>query len=169
MIQAGQALPMGQRGVLKDGQLVRDSRIADLPTYTEIMVATRVEAVKQTLDYRAMAALIGMNVTAREIVYPPGVDAALVETMRQAMVETFQDAEFLGAAEKMLGFQQEFMPGAEAQELARRVLRQSRKIRRPWSISSGSPGRGAKREREAHTCVPGGDWSALDRCSPSCC
>jgi putative tricarboxylic transport membrane protein len=126
MIQAGQAVPMGQRGVLKDGQFVRDSRIADLPTYTEIIVASRGEAVKQTIDYRAMAALIGMNVTAREIVYPPGTDAALVEVMRQAVAETFQDAEFTGAAEKTLGFQQEFLAGAEAQELARRVLRQSR-------------------------------------------
>jgi hypothetical protein len=105
---------------------VRDSRLADVPTYTEIVVATRGEAVKQTLDYRAMAALIGMNVTAREMAYPPGTDAALVETMRQAVAETFQDAEFLGAAEKVLGFQQVFLPGAEAQELARRVLRESR-------------------------------------------
>jgi tripartite-type tricarboxylate transporter receptor subunit TctC len=126
MIQAGQAVPMGQRGVLRDGQFVRDQRLADLPTYTEVVVAARGEAVKQTLDYRAMVALIGMNVTAREIVYPPGVDPALVEVMRQAVADTFQDAEFLEAAEKVLGFQQVFMPGAEAQELAQRVLRQTR-------------------------------------------
>jgi len=125
MIQAGQALPMGQRGVLKNGQLVRDSRIPDIPTYTEVAVAARGEGVKQTIDYRALNALIAMNVTAREIVYPPGVDPALVEIMRKAVADTFEDPEFIASAEKTLGFHQEFMPGAEAQALSERVLQQS--------------------------------------------
>src|SRR5581483_3190976 len=126
MIQNGQAVPMGQRGVLKNGEITRDPRIPDIPTYLEIAVAARGEAVKQTIDYRALNALIGINATAREIVYPPGVDPALVEVMRQAVADTFKDDEFLAAAEKVLGFQMTFLPGAEAQELAQRVLRQSR-------------------------------------------
>jgi tripartite-type tricarboxylate transporter receptor subunit TctC len=126
MIQNGQAVPMGQRGVLKNGEITRDPRIPDIPTYLEIAVAARGESVKQTIDYRALNALIGINATAREIVYPPGVDPALVEVMRQAVADTFKDDEFLAAAEKVLGFQMTFLPGAEAQELAQRVLRQSR-------------------------------------------
>ena len=42
------------------------------------------------------------------------------------VIDTFQDDEFVAAAEKVLGFQMTFLPGAEAQELAQRVLRQSR-------------------------------------------
>src|SRR5215212_1870249 len=91
LVAQGQAVPMGQRGLLKDGKLVRDSRLPDVPTYEEIAVSLKGEAVKETVDYRALYALVGMNLTSREVVYPPGTEPGIVEIMRQAVADTFQD------------------------------------------------------------------------------
>jgi tripartite-type tricarboxylate transporter receptor subunit TctC len=121
-IQQGQAVPMGQRGTIKNGQIVRDSRLPDVPTYFEVAVEARGESVRQTVDYRALATIINTNAMSREVVYPPGVDSALVEVMRKAMLDLFADPEFLAGAEKVLGFQMEFMSGAEAHELAQRII-----------------------------------------------
>ena len=44
--------------------------------------------------------------------------------MREAMAATFADPEFQAAAEKQLGFQFEFLAGAEAQALAEQIIRQ---------------------------------------------
>ena len=123
LVSAGNAIGLAQRGTARGGQIVRDSRVADIPTYLEVAVDLKGEAVKQSVDYRAMVSLIAMSASSREIVYPPGTDPAVVETMRKAMVDTFADAEFQAAAEKMLAFQIDFLPGAEAQDLAERIVR----------------------------------------------
>lgn len=125
LVSAGQAIGLAQRGTMRGGQVVRDPRVPDLPTYLEVAVELKGEAVKQTVEYRALLALIAMSAASREVVYPPGTDPAVVEVMRKALADTFADPEFLAAAEKILGFQIEFMPGAEAQELVQRIVRET--------------------------------------------
>jgi hypothetical protein len=116
---------VAQRGNPSGGLIVRDPRVSDIPTYGEIAIELKGDAVRQTVDYHALTMIAQLGAMLRAMVYPPGVDAGLVEVMRQAMAETFADPEFQAAAEKQLGFQFEFVPGAEAQELAQSILNQA--------------------------------------------
>jgi tripartite-type tricarboxylate transporter receptor subunit TctC len=122
MIRDGAVVPTGQRGIVKGGQFVRDPRVADVPTFFETAIELKGEGVRQTVDYRAMALLVELGTMLRAIVYPPGTDAALVEAMRQAMVDTFADPELQAATEKQLSFQFEFVPAAEAEALAQKIV-----------------------------------------------
>jgi tripartite-type tricarboxylate transporter receptor subunit TctC len=122
MVSAGTAVGLGQRGTARGGQIVRDPRVSDIPTYLETAIELKGEAVKQSVEYRALLALIAMSATSREVVYPPGTDPAVVQAMRQAMNDTFADPEFAAAAEKILGFQMDFLPGPEAGDLAVRIV-----------------------------------------------
>jgi len=123
LVREGSVYPLAQMGIIKGGQIVRDPRVADIPTYSEILLETKGDAVRQTLEYRAMNTLIGVGSMLRALVYPPGVDAAVVEVMRQAVADTFASPDFQAAAEKQLGFQFEFVPGGEAQELAGKIVK----------------------------------------------
>jgi tripartite-type tricarboxylate transporter receptor subunit TctC len=123
MVKEGVAYPMGQRGIVKGGRIVRDPRVPDIPTYFETVLELRGAAAKQTVDYRAMELLIELGTMLRAIVYPPGTPSELVAVMRQAVADTFADPELQAAAEKQLGFQFEFVPGAEAQALAEKIIK----------------------------------------------
>jgi tripartite-type tricarboxylate transporter receptor subunit TctC len=129
MIREGTVVAMAQRGNPQAGLIVRDPRVGDIPTYGEVAVELKGDAVRQTVDYRALTIIAQLGAMLRAMVYPPGVDAGLVEVMRQAMADTFADPEFQAAAEKQLGFQFEFVPGAEAQELAQAILNQANEDR----------------------------------------
>ena len=113
-------LGLGPRLVVYD---VRDPRVPDYPTYQEIAVEARGESVKQSVEYRAMTAIVQLGTMLLAVVYPPGVDQSLVETMRQAMSDTLADPEYRDAFEKQLGFPYELIPGAEAQSLAERIVK----------------------------------------------
>jgi tripartite-type tricarboxylate transporter receptor subunit TctC len=125
MIRDGQAIPMGQRGILRGGQIVRDPRTADVPTFFETAIELKGESVKQTVDYRAMLLLVELGTMLRALVYPPGTDPALVEVMRKAMADTFADPELHAAADKQLSYQFEFVPGAEAQQAAIQIVQRA--------------------------------------------
>jgi hypothetical protein len=123
LVREGSVYPLAQMGIIKSGQIVRDPRVADIPTYSEILLDAKGDALRQMLEYRAMNTLIQVGSMLRALVYPPGVDAAVVEVMRQAVADTFASPDFQAAAEKQLGFQFEFVPGAEAQELAGKIVK----------------------------------------------
>ncbi len=122
LVREGIAIPIGQRGILRAGQLVRDPRVGDVPTYLEAVVQLQGEAARQRVEYRALALLIEASSLFRAVVYPPGTDPTVVALMRQAVAATFADTEFQAAAEKQLGYPLEFVPGAEAQAVAGRVI-----------------------------------------------
>jgi tripartite-type tricarboxylate transporter receptor subunit TctC len=122
LVREGIAVPVGQRGILRAGQLVRDLRVGDVPTYLEAVVQLQGEAARQRVEYRALALLVEAGSLFRAVVYPPSTDPALVALMRQAVADTFADTEFQAAAEKQLGYPLELVPGAEAQAVAERVI-----------------------------------------------
>ncbi len=124
MVREGSAFPMGQQGIVRGGQIVPDPRVGDIPTYSDVMVQLKGEGIKQSLDYRAHQAVAQMASMLRVIVYPPGTSPETAAAMRQAFADTFADPEFQAAAEKQLGFQFEFVPGAEAQAHAEKVIRE---------------------------------------------
>ena len=123
MMHQGLLTPIGHQGLLKNGQVVRDPRVGEYPTYLEVAVDAKGEAVKQTVEYRAMVALTGLQTLLLAVVYPPGVDPALVEVMRKAMADTLADPEYKDAWEKALGFPYEGVLGAEAQSLAEKIIK----------------------------------------------
>ncbi len=125
MVREGSAVTMAQRGNPQGGLIGRDPRVADIPTYGEVVVDVRGEAARSTVEYRALTIVAQLGAMLRAMLYPPGTDPALVEIMRQAIADTFADPEFQAAAEKQLGFQFEFVPGAEAQELAQFIINQA--------------------------------------------
>jgi tripartite-type tricarboxylate transporter receptor subunit TctC len=125
LLKDGGVVPLGQRGLIRGGEIVRDARVGDVPTYAEIAVELRGESVKQTADYRAMRTVVQMVSLLLSIVYPPETSPDLVATMRRSLADTFADPEFQAAAEKQVGFQVEFVPGVQAQELAERIVRET--------------------------------------------
>jgi len=126
MAKEGTLIPLAQRGIPRNGQIVRDPRVPDLPTYNEVAVEVRGESAKQSVDYRAMTTITLLSGISIVGLYPPGVDPALVEVMRQAVTNTFADAEFQAMVDKQLGYQLQEITGAEAQELAEQIMRDAR-------------------------------------------
>src|SRR4051794_27266532 len=124
-VNQGVAAPIGQRGTMKTGALTRDARVPDIPTYAEVATALKGEGVRPTAEYRALELVSKMSAVLRAVVYPPGVSPVMVETMREAIAATFADAEFQANVEKQLGFQIEFVPGADAQAAAADLLRRA--------------------------------------------
>jgi hypothetical protein len=124
-VNQGVAVPVGQRGSMKTGSLTRDARIPDIPTYAEVATSLKGEGVRPTVEYRALELVSKMSAVLRAVVYPPGVSPLMVETMRGAVAATFADEEFQANVEKQLGFQIEFVPGAEAQAAAAELLRRA--------------------------------------------
>jgi len=123
LMKDGVLLPIGQKGIYKNGQVVRDPRVPDYPTYQEAAIEARGESVKQTVEYRAMVPLIQLDTMLLAVVYPPGVDPAVVDVMRQGIADTYGDPDFREAFEKQLGFPYEFVSGAEAQALAEKIIK----------------------------------------------
>lgn len=122
LVKEGEATPIAQQGIVQNGRVVRDPRIADIPTYFEIVEQLKGVAAAQTLEYRALTAVIELGSVLRALVYPPGTDPVLVQAMSKAVADTFADPEFQAAAEKQLGFQFEFIPAADAQSLAEKII-----------------------------------------------
>jgi tripartite-type tricarboxylate transporter receptor subunit TctC len=125
LLKDGGVVPLGQRGLVRGGEIVRDARVADVPTYAEIAVDLRGESVRQTIDYRAMRTVVQMVSLLLSIVYPPDTNPDLIASMRQSVADTFADREFQAAAEKQVGFQVEFVPGVQAQQLAEQIVRET--------------------------------------------
>jgi tripartite-type tricarboxylate transporter receptor subunit TctC len=118
----GTIYPLGQTGLIKGGQIVRDPRVGDIPTYPELAAELRGERIKNTVAYRAALPLAQSLSMLRAILYPPGTPPEIGEVMRQAMAETFADPEFVATSEKQVGFAMELTPGAEAEVLARQII-----------------------------------------------
>jgi tripartite-type tricarboxylate transporter receptor subunit TctC len=125
-VKEGTAFPTSQRGILRGGQIVRDPRVREIPTHLEAGVELKGEPVKQSIEYRAMTIISQMNSLLRAIVYPPGVNAEMVEAMRQGVATTFADPEFQATAERQLGFQFVFVSGHEAQDQSQIIMQQAR-------------------------------------------
>ncbi|SRR5579884_806807 len=122
LAQEGTVVPLGQTGLIKNGQVVRDPRVKDIPTYPEVAADLRGDQIKDTTAYHATVPLAQTLSMLRAIIYPPGTPPEIGEIMRQAMVDTFADPEFQALSMKQVGFVMELTPGAEAEQLARQII-----------------------------------------------
>src|SRR3954468_15870649 len=89
IVQEGAAVAVGQRGIIRNGQVVRDPRVADIPTLYELAVDLKGEGVRTTVDFRAHTLVAQMMAVTRALVYPPGTGEDVVAVMREAMGATF--------------------------------------------------------------------------------
>ena len=68
----GTIYPLGQTRLIKGGQIARDPRVGDIPTYPELAAELRGERIKSTVAYRAALPLAQSLSMLRAILYPPG-------------------------------------------------------------------------------------------------
>jgi tripartite-type tricarboxylate transporter receptor subunit TctC len=122
----GTAVPLGQRGILRGDQVVRDPRVADLPTFQELAVQIKGEGVRSTVEYRALGVLVGLQSITQAVVAPPNTPPETVAMLRQALSNVFADPEFHAAGERQLGYPLETVDGPEAQAQAEKIIRDSR-------------------------------------------
>ena len=121
-LEDGTIVPFVQTGLTRDGKRVPDPRLADVPLAEETVVALRGEAVRSSVEYRAMRAVIGMVALGRAIILPPGVDTDAVSAWRDAIAKLNSDADFQRhAAKQSGGVEMILTSGAESQALAREV------------------------------------------------
>lgn len=124
LVKDGTVFSMGQLGTIRGGEVVRDPRAADIPSYAEIVVGLRGEEVRKTPEFRALRSLAKMYSMLRAIVLPPGVEPGVAEALRKAIADTFADREFQAQVQQQLGFQFEFAPGAQAQRRAEEIIKE---------------------------------------------
>src|SRR5579884_2816741 len=115
MIRQGEVVPIAQTGQIRDGQVVRDPRVPDVPTYLEALVELKGEAVKNTVEYRAIELMVYMNAISRGWVYPPGVPEETVAAVRDGIARSLDDPELREGYKKSVGIDIVFMNGAETQ------------------------------------------------------
>jgi tripartite-type tricarboxylate transporter receptor subunit TctC len=121
LAEQGLVVPVAQDGVLQDGQIVRHPLLPDLPTYAEVAVRARGEAVKQRIEYRAMELVASIRAILQGWVYAPTVPDATYATMAGAFESMLADEEFLQGYEKLVGFKPLFLDSAQTQRLAESV------------------------------------------------
>jgi len=122
LVEQGVVVPIAQEGTVRDGKIVRDPRLPDVPTYMEILAKLKGDAVKQTTEFRAMELLILMGGIRRGWVYAPGVPRDVFDTMATALDRFLKDPEMLAHFKKAIGFELEALNASQAQAIADSVV-----------------------------------------------
>lgn len=124
-LDSGVVIPLGQRGIVDaEGEVIRDPRIPEIPTYLELLIEIKGEEVAETVEYRALEALVKADSFLRAALYPPQTEQAYVEAMRAAITATLASDAFNTEATESLGAEPIFVDGAEAQSAAETIVRQ---------------------------------------------
>ncbi len=118
MVEEGVVVPLAQTGIFQDGKVVRDPRVPDIPTYTELLVKLKGEAVQQTPEFRAIVLLAAIAVMVDGWVYMPGVPEATFATMAQAFDRMLADPELEKTIEESTGLRPRFLSRPQAQQIA---------------------------------------------------
>lgn len=122
MVKEGVVVPIVQAGMTKDGKRVRDSRLPQVPTYTEILVKLKGEGVKQKLEFRALDLLLQIRDVARGWVYTPGVPEKVFKAMAVAFKKILKDQEMRKLFKKTGGFELYTVDASQSQQIADSAL-----------------------------------------------
>jgi len=123
MVEQGVIVPIAQEGTIVDGKIVRDPRLPDLPTYTEVLLKLKGDAIKQTTEFRAIELLLLMGGIRRGWVYAPGVPKDVFDTMATALDRFLKDPAMLAHFKKAIGFDLEALNASQAQTIADSVVK----------------------------------------------
>ena len=127
MVEEGVVIPIAQEGTVKDGKIVRDPRLPDLPTYFELLLQIKGDAVKKTPDYRAMELLAFMAGVRRGWVYAPGVSNQVFDTMAASFDRFLKDPEMIAHFQKAIGFKLVSLNAQGAQAIVDKVVKLQKK------------------------------------------
>ena len=127
LVAQGIVVPLGQAGIVKGGQIVRDPRLSDVTTYAEVLVKLKGPEITKTLDYRAMELASSINGLIRGWIYPPGVPEEVFEVTTAAFDKLLHDPEMLKVFEKSVGYMPIHLNAAEAQEVANKIVEDSKR------------------------------------------
>lgn len=118
MVKEGFLVPIAQEGTVKEGKIVRDPRLPDLPTYTELLLKLKGSAIKKTLEFRAIELLTFMAGIRRGWVYAPGIPNDVFATMAASFERALEDPEMIAQFEKAIGFKLIALNAQQAQKIA---------------------------------------------------
>ena len=118
MVKEGFIVPIAQEGAVIDGKIVRDPRLPDLPTYTEILVKLKGDAIKKTPEFRAMELLTLMAGIRRGWIYAPGVPNDVFDTMAASFDRFLKDPAMVAHFQKAIGFKLVPLNSKQAQKIA---------------------------------------------------
>jgi len=118
MVKEGFIVPIAQEGAVIDGKIVRDPRLPDLPTYTEILVKLKGDAIKKTPEFRAMELLTLMAGIRRGWIYAPGVSNDVFDTMAASFDRFLKDPAMVAHFQKAIGFKLVPLNSKQAQKIA---------------------------------------------------
>ena len=123
-VKDGSVVPLVQSGLTRQGKVVRDPALANVPTASEAVVAVKGDGVREAVEYRGMNLVISMFALGRAIMAPPGVDPAAGAALREAFDRLDTDPEYQrGATNLNGGIKMELTDGASAQTFAEDVAR----------------------------------------------
>lgn len=122
MVREGVVVPLYQEGLLgPDGDQIRDSR-SDLPSFKEFFrQAKGSDPSGPLLDAFKISG--GARTMLRFVTVPPKTSADLVQILRRAFRDTFEDPEFKAESERILRFQLVTFVGEEAEKVNAAVFR----------------------------------------------
>lgn len=118
MVKEGIVVPIAQEGSVQDGKIVRDPRLPEVPTYGELLIQIKGNAVTKTPEFRAMDLLTLMGGIRRGWVYAPGVPDAVFDAMAASFNRALEDPEMIAQFEKAIGFKLVALNAQQAQEIA---------------------------------------------------
>ncbi len=121
-MKAGKIVPLAQSGLTRNGKRVPDPRVASLPTAQEAIVAIKGEAVRKTVEFRAMVLVESMVALGRAIFAPPGIEPAAGKALRDAVGKLDKDPAFQKDARRITGStEMELIDGATADRFAQEI------------------------------------------------
>lgn len=122
MVKEGLVVPLAQAGSVHEGKVIRDPRLPDVPTYTEILIKLKGEAIREKIEFRALELLVRTGGVQRGWVYVAGVPDETFHAMAAAFEKFLNDPDMRKAFEKAIGFEPFVLNAVQAQQNADSVV-----------------------------------------------
>ena len=121
-VKAGKVVPLAQSGLTRNGERVPDPRVPMVPIAQDAIIAVKGEAVRKSVEFRAMVLVESMVSLGRAVFAPPGIDPAAGKLLRDAVGKLNKDSAFQKDARRLTGgTEMELIAGATAQRFAQEI------------------------------------------------
>jgi tripartite-type tricarboxylate transporter receptor subunit TctC len=114
-VEQGTAFPIAQEGTLEGGQIKRDPRVSNIPTFQEELLKIRGKNVENDVDWAVLRVM--QSTGTRGWFYPPGVPDPVVTTVREALKKVFADPEVKAQMDKEAGYPVRVLIGQEVADM----------------------------------------------------
>jgi len=119
LVKDGTVVPLVQTGLTRQGKLVVDPRVPDMPIAEDEVVRLKGPAVRKSVEYRALVMVTSMAAMGRAVMAPPGLDPAIAGALRKAVGALDSDPGFVKDSINVMGGEKvDLISGEEAQKFA---------------------------------------------------